>query len=250
MTSPKPTPTAAPKKRGRPSRATTSASLTTAGTTEVLPAAVADEVVDEVVASLNGLARSAGFEFARAAGRLILEKFYKGDFDAWRSRGAKDASFRKLASRADQDELHVSAPALYRAVALVELEERLGVSTWKHLTTSHVRAVFGLAEHHQQKLLSDAEGKGWTVEDMEKAAAKVRKKEGDGRGRPALPKFVKAIGRLKKMLDEKDELFGDMERIEQLEADEATALYQAVTGMKIHCEALQKALQAKVPGMA
>lgn len=81
-----------------------------AATTVHLPMPATDDVLDEVTNALNGLARTSAFEFARVAGNLIVERFYGGDFSAWRTRGVKDASFRKLAERAEMGELQVSAP--------------------------------------------------------------------------------------------------------------------------------------------
>ncbi|MFZ5479081.1 MAG: hypothetical protein ACOZNI_20090 [Myxococcota bacterium] len=224
-----------------------SADLTTPGDetpppAEILPAAVADDVLDEVTASLNELARASAFDFARAAGLLIVEKFYAGDLNAWRSRGQKDASFRKLAERAEAGLLHVSAPVLYRSVAIYELEQRLGVSMWKHLTVSHLRAVLGLPEEKQRKLLTDAEAKQLTVADLERAAAKVRKKEADGRGRRPDPGFVKGIRRLGKLLQDPETWFGELEKANDLEDEEVAALRTTLQQMRERCEELEHRL--------
>lgn len=216
---------------------------------ELLPPPVADDVLQEVVQTLNGIHRDSSFDFARRVGSLILEKFYGGDMTAWRDRGQKDSSFRKLADLEKAGTLKVSASAIYRCVALVELEKRIGVSTWEHLTVSHVRAVFGLPENDQRDLLAKAEQESWTVTEMEKAVAKTREDRNDGRGRPALPAFVKTVHRLQKFLAAGEDAFGDIEQVENLDAEEAQRLYQAVTGMKLKCEELQKALGVKVPGI-
>ncbi|MFZ5480498.1 MAG: hypothetical protein ACOZNI_27295, partial [Myxococcota bacterium] len=120
----------------------------------------------------------------------------------------------------------------------------------KHLTLTHLRAVLGLPEKDQERLLAAAEEKAWTTRQLEDKAAKVRKSEADGRGRKPDPGFVKGIRRLGKLLDEKDAWFGDLEKVEELEPDQAKALWDHVTGMKLQCEALQKALEGRVPGVS
>ncbi len=217
---------------------------------ELLPAPVADAVIDEVVAELNGLQRETGFKLARSVGGILLKRFYGGKVDAWRERGIKDSSFRKLAERAEAGALQMSASSLYRCVALVEMEKRLGVSAWKHITVSHARAVFGLPNDTQQKLIAHAEEKAWTVEQMERAAARIRGKNAGGRGRPPLPAFVKTVNKLGKFLEAGDEAFGQLDKIDEIEENDAKRLYRAVTGMKLKCEELQQVLAKRVPGIA
>jgi hypothetical protein len=141
-----------------------------------------------------------------------------------------------------------SASALYRAVAVYELDQRLGVAARKHLTFNRIRAVIGLSDAEQEKLLQQAEDEAWTTRQLEDKAAGARKKIGDGRGRPVLPMFVKTINKLGKLAGGDEDAFGDLDQVETLTADDATRLYQAVTGMKLRCEELQKALakQAKM----
>ena len=102
-------------------------------TGEPLPPELPTEAMDQLVAEINAFARAKALETALGVGRLIVDDIYGGDLEAWRDRGRKDASFRKLASRGDCD---LSASGLYRSVAVYELCERLGASRWKHLGAS------------------------------------------------------------------------------------------------------------------
>lgn len=236
---------ARPRKAAR--KAETTALATAAAAGEMLPPAVDDAVVDEVVETIHALTRGATVDLSIRIGGLIVEKFYGGDLATWHSRGAKDASFRRLADRLGDDG-EVSAAKLSRMVGIYEMDTRLGVSARKHLTATHLRAVLGLPDAQQRRLLDQTESKGWETRKLEEEAAKVRKKNANGRGRPPLPAFVKSIGRLGRMLEDGDALFGDLDAVEDLDADEAEELWKTVTGMKLKCEQLQKALAPRVPG--
>jgi len=220
---------------------------TTPVVAEVLAAPVADEMLEQVANQLRDLKRNATLTLALEVGRIIVEGLYDGDRDAWRARKTKDSSFRKLAER---DDVSMSRSTLQRSVAVYVMVQELGldVSTWRHLGLSHARAVLGLPAEKQQKLLTSAEEKGWTVKQLESYAKRSKKKLDDGRGRPPLPGFVKSIGRLGKLVEDKELLFGDLEQVEALEPEEAMALYQKVLDVKRACEDLQSKLQSRVPG--
>ncbi|MFZ5477044.1 MAG: hypothetical protein ACOZNI_09745, partial [Myxococcota bacterium] len=116
-----------------PRRAAASASTdaTLATVPELVPAPVPDEMIAEVYQSVRTIARDGDVRVHVEIGRVIFERFYGGDVEAFRSRGQKDASLRKLAARFEDDKDApdgTSAPALYRAVAIYELDRRLGVS--------------------------------------------------------------------------------------------------------------------------
>jgi hypothetical protein len=75
----------------------------------------ADHLVERVVLELNTLGRAATFEFTLSVGALIINRLYGGHLQAWRSRGPKCASFRRLAKHPS---LPMSAGSLYRCVAI------------------------------------------------------------------------------------------------------------------------------------
>ena len=206
---------------------------------------VAADTIAEVVAGIRAAQAKHGFALVRDVGALIVAKFYGGDVGVLRERGPKDASLRKLAEHLD---LAMSAASLYTAVATYELMERVGgVSTWKHLAPSHVRAVLPLPDKAQRRLLARAEDRAWTVRQLEAEARKVKVKAPKRRGgRRPLPTFVKTIRALRRFDD--DALFADFEQLDALGEDDAQVLMQTVTGLKLRCEALQKRLQARVAG--
>jgi hypothetical protein len=165
---------------------------------------VEDALIDQVVHELNVIQRTATFDVTLKIGKLIVDRFYGGDLSIWRARARKETSFRKLAARATKD-LNVTATTLYRAVALYELTQRLGISTWQHLSLSHVRTVLGLPDEQQRRLLSTADDARWTTKRLENEAGKVRRSHARGnRGRRPLPEFVKVINRLAAVFEDRE----------------------------------------------
>lgn len=165
--------------------------------TEVLPDSdVSDEELDIVVAQLRRITRAAGLECALRIGAVIIHHFYQGDTEAWRTRGPKVASFRRLSERSD---LPFSPGALYRSVALFELCNRLhAVSRWSHLGASHLRLVLGLDPSVQERALSLANENRWTVRELHQALQRegvVRQARGGRKSTPEVTKLLSDIGK-------------------------------------------------------
>jgi hypothetical protein len=135
--------------------------------------------IEIVVRQLRRMTRAASLEFALSVGALIIHHFYGGNADAWRSRGPKLTSFRRLAAHPD---IPLSAGGLYRCVALYELCDRLNApSRWEHLGASHLRLVLGLPHGVQVGLLSAANANRWTVRTLHQEV-KMRKSTRSERG--------------------------------------------------------------------
>jgi hypothetical protein len=218
----------------------------TADEAELLPASVSDEAIAAAAEAINKVVRDSALEALLAVGKIVIDTCYAGDLDAWRERGDADVSFRALAG---YEGLGVSPAGLSRAVGLVDLDDRLGIREREALTATHFRAVLGLPERTQVRLLDQAEKKGWAAKQLEAQATKARRKKGEKRGRPPLPAFQKTVNRFAKMLDADDESFGGLEEIAEMDEDQALQLYQTVTGMKLKLEALQEALQGRAKGL-
>ncbi len=218
-------------------------------TGEPLPPELPTEAMDQLVAEINAFARAKALETALGVGRLIVDDIYGGDLEAWRDRGRKDASFRKLASRGDCD---LSASGLYRSVAVYELCERLGASRWKHLGASHLYAVLALEHGAQRRLLDRAESERWTVRKLKARAGRAKKRaRGGGKlGRPRKLRFVRTIDQLERMLRPEVDAFGQLERLGDLERKKREKLLRTVTSMKLRCEELERQLGRGVGGSA
>jgi hypothetical protein len=154
-----------------------------------------DQLVEGVVVQLNTLSKRATFDFAMAVGKIVIDSFFGGAFGAWRDRGAKAVSFRKLANHPD---LTMSPSALYRSVAIYELAQRLGIDGERHVSISHLRVVLPLPNDEQARLLRLTEAHSWPVSRLEQETASLsrrgeRNRRGGRRARSPLRKVIAAL---------------------------------------------------------
>jgi hypothetical protein len=200
------------------------------------------EEIGIVVTQIRQLRRAAGLNFALGVGALIIRHFYKGNANAWRSRGAKIASFRRLAAH---PELPLSPGSLYRCVALYELCDRLQApSRWEHLGSSHLRLVIGLPPDIQEKLLSTADARRWSVKTLQEAVGLARRTPSMKGGRRVQPPITKALSSVKKCLS------GWQALIEQahLSSDDVQCGLRMIEDAKMDLEQLSSRLQATQGG--
>jgi len=151
------------------------------------------EQIEQVVSELNGICRASSLEFALKVGAVIIHNFYNGDTNAWRDRGPKLHSFRRLAEHPD---LLISPGALYRCVAVFELCDRLRApARWRRLGASHLRAVIGLPAEKQEALLTTANEQRWSVQLLHAKAQEVRedRRRGGRRAQSPLEKKLRAL---------------------------------------------------------
>jgi hypothetical protein len=195
------------------------------------------EEIDIVVAHIKRLVRSASLEFALRVGAVIIHHFYDGDTDAWRSRGPKMSSFRRLAAHPD---LPLSPGSLYRCVALFELCERLKApSRWEHLGTSHLRMVLGLPAAAQERILATANAKRWTVKVLQQEVLKEKSARLTCGGRRAEPPLTKSLRRVQKCLDEHREL---IEHSSVVSTDELLQSRRLIEDARRHLDHLSECL--------
>jgi hypothetical protein len=182
------------------------------------------EEIEIVVAQIKRLMRMASLELALRVGAVIIHHFYDGDTDAWRSRGPKTASFRRLAQH---PELPLSAGSLYRCVALFELCERLNApSRWERLGASHLRLVIGLPPHVQERLLKTANSERWTVKMLQQQALKERSSRSTFGGRRAEPVITRSLRRVQRCLEEHSCLVDQADLISTIDVQRCTMLIE------------------------
>lgn len=197
------------------------------------------EEIAIVVSHIKRLTRAASLEYALRVGSVIIHHFYGGDTNAWRLRGAKTISFRKLAQH---PELPLSPAALYRCVALFELCDRLNApSRWEQLTVSHLRVVLALPPARQEGLLSEANSARWTVKTLQEHVLRERwnakRFSGGRRPEPLVKKSLKAITRCLKEYEASASL-------QELSRDELEESVQLLNEARRAIERLSVALPA------
>jgi hypothetical protein len=198
-----------------------------------------NEEIDLVVTHIRRLTRVASLEFALRVGSVIIHHFYDGDTDAWRSRGPKVSSFRRLARHPD---LPMSAGALYRCVALYELCDRLhAASRWEHLGASHLRLVIGLPAATQEKLLATANANRWTVKVLHEQVMLQKSERSERGGRRAQPAIAKSLLSVRKCLSDHRHVIS---QAGSLTAQDVEHSIQLVEEARASLDALSQSLHA------
>jgi hypothetical protein len=162
-------------------------------------------VVEEVVYKLNNMVRNATFAFAMSVGKLIITTFYGGCPTAWRERGVKDYSFRRLARH---PQLRMSSTTLYRSVAIYELCQRIGIEQWHHVSMSHVRLVLPLPTEEQSLLLKSAEMNQWPTRRLQEEIAAWAKRGHEQSTRKRRSRLKATIQIIERCLDDANQFVG------------------------------------------
>jgi len=152
--------------------------------------AEAEDSLATLVAQLQRLTRMEGLLFALEVGQLVTSHFCKGS-DGWERQLLQSKSYQELLGRSD---LPVSRTVIHRCVGIYELCVRLDAAArWQQLTATHLRAVLGLPEEQQIRLLDAANRKKWTSRQLEREASRLRRTPRPGRGRPRHSRLRRAL---------------------------------------------------------
>lgn len=197
-------------------------------------------VIDELVARLEVICQSRSYDRCLRAGRLVIDELYRGDLELWRKRTTKTPAFRQLAKH---PRLPLSASELYRCVAAYEIVMRLQAHVrWPEITISHIRTVVGLNPCQQEQLLARAHEKRWSVTRLAREAARSRTDARENRGRPAVPRFIKIMRNLRRLLDEPRHSPGIGEMLDELEPMTQHEIRHTLHVVQSFCAELQRRL--------
>ena len=139
----------------------------------------------------------------------------------------------------------ISASALFRALGIYELKLRFAEHPmWRILTTCHLRAVLGLPESEQSRLLDLATEGSWTAQALESAAALSRENHKTSRGgRPRKLLLVRAIESAERALvDDQGEIVS-LATVVDLPAEQRGDLLRRLRLLRERCDALAAALE-------
>jgi hypothetical protein len=160
----------------------------------------ADVLVEGTVAALNAICKAATLDFAVSVGDCVIRRVYAGDMTRWRERDpSKEVSLRKLVRH---PHMPMSAASLYRCIAIYEICSRMGVHTWAHVSSSHIRLVLPLAPDDQNRLLLLTESERWSVRRLDAEIAHLRRthaatcsERGGRQRRTPLDEIARAVDR-------------------------------------------------------
>ena len=226
---------------------TTSDLARIAATLPAAPADIADAEIEALIEELRTLHRNAALQFALQVGRLVVDRLFQGSLAAWRAGGEKSGSFRQLSAKLDPLGIPgLSSSSLARAVAMVEIDARVGISGRPQLLAAHVLAVLGLEPAQQERLLGEAEATDWTAADLKTEAEKFKRATSppSKQGRPKLPAFVKTVNRWERELAD-ESAFAELDQVRELDSAEAERLTAAVEAMRVKCVGLLGSLRRK-----
>lgn len=196
-----------------------------------------DAAIDRATSRINELVSNTGLQVAIAIGHIVVEELYDGDLSSWRQRGAKEHTLRQLAAN---PMLGISASALFRALAIYEIRARFpDHPCWETLTACHIRAVIGLPDEEQQRLLELANVHELSTQALELEAAKVRSEHKSSRGgRPRKPRFLRSIESAERAMVDEEAVFGDLDALYSMSAKDRGELARRLSFVRQRCEEL------------
>lgn len=189
--------------------------------------------LDRLIDELDVIIQQRSFDRCLRAGRLVIDGLYGGDLGLWRRKTTKTLAFRQLAKH---PRLPLSAAELYRCVATYEVVTRLEtVARWPNLTISHIRTVIGLEPTRQEDLLERAHARRWSVLRLAREASGERQVGRENRGRPAVPRLVKILTELHRLVDDPHQARGLTELIDEMEPNRLDELRCAIDSVHGLC---------------
>jgi hypothetical protein len=155
-----------------------------------------DARIEAAVRHIRAVCAASHLEAALRIGTYVLDTFFGGDREAFRARGRRDVSFRRLAKHPD---LPVSATYLWRSVAIVEQLHDLPAEVAQALPLTHHQVLLLVNDREEKvRLAREAVGevlskRAFARRVQEVAGGQAKRSRG---GRPRTPPLM----RLQKLL--------------------------------------------------
>jgi hypothetical protein len=207
-------------------------------------AAAADEPdIDALVEDLRGVCDAAGTMLMVKVGKLVLERIYGGDIERWHSHGRKNASFRKLARH---PRLPFSRANLSRAVGIYVLSLRRPEVLGLHgIGPCHLREIVGLDAAAQDALLALTVEHEWSVCHLHDEVCQLKKDAAKGESVSIRLAFAGLLQTWHADV-EASGFLQDIERLDDLEPNEATELLETAKHLAQQLETLIQQLARRV----
>ncbi|HEY3496792.1 MAG TPA: hypothetical protein VGK73_18970 [Polyangiaceae bacterium] len=152
---------------------------------------VGDTVIGEVLVELRTIDHRSRWDRTLAIGKLIFVRFFQEDERRWQTRQRnKNESIRRLAAKPDcpyGKSMLTQAVGVYLfCLAHREIEYA------EPLTPTHVGSVLGLESQEAVRLLETGRTRAWSAREIAAAATRIRRSQGERRGRPQSQSAQKA----------------------------------------------------------
>ena len=158
-------------------------------------------LVDDAVAEINLAQKLGNLETARRIGKIVVERFFGDDVDAFHSGHRKNVTYRALA---EHEDLEPSYSSLWYAVAVYDHFQKIDEKIASALTLAHHRVLAHVRDPEvRAKLANSAVKEKLTAEQLQ---TNIRDSEPEPeadapkRGRPRLPEVVKGLAKAEKAL--------------------------------------------------
>ena len=202
-------------------------------------------LIDETVAELNAIVDRGGLATMRQLARIVLDRMFRDDADAFLRDEDSHASYRALLRHPD---LRVSRTGLWYAVAIDKASQALGADG-ERLTAAHLKRLVHIANAEDRAALAaQAVRGGWNVETLEAAIAKrtpPRPVDAPRLGRPPQPLPVKRLAKVERALAA---LGAETAGAAELDAEAAQALLARAEAAQQALASWVAALRSRVAG--
>ncbi len=190
--------------------------------------------LDEAVATLNDLATEVGLATSLRIGAYLLDAFFGGDPERYRTESSHQEAFRALLRHPD---LVPSTSFLWYAIAVHLQYEELPPAVAARLPLSHHRVLLPLRDQDLKlRLAKRAAWNRWSKRELVREV-QHRTQRSPQRGRPRLPTFVKGARLLRKALDHVDPTALDETRCQRFGAEQCL---EALAALEADLETLTR----------
>jgi hypothetical protein len=142
-----------------------------------------DMQLERVAEEIRGIERKTELAKTLAVGRVIAERLFEGSLDAWRERKKfRNNAVERLVRTGN---CPLSRTAIVNALGVYAVASTVPrVLSLQNIESAHISAVLALAPVEQERWLTEADARRWTVQQLRDAVRDERRRAGERRGRP------------------------------------------------------------------
>lgn len=202
-----------------------------------------ESLIREAVLHLNAVVEQSRLQLACRIGAYVLERFFGGKAENFRSRARRHASFRALS---EHEDLQLGCTLLWRAVNVYDQLDLLPKEVVGALSYTHHTLLLPLSDAGEKVALARlAVEKGWSSDQLY-AAVHQKRKGGRKVGRPSTPSIVRRVQRLEALVGE--DWSSELDSYAELDDVDQRRLLRSVQRLVRRLEVLQDELRPVTSG--